>query len=61
MAAAVSNRMHEAAFFAVGQAVKAWNESDASQGRDAAGDIRASPFGLVERVAGRQFPLDGRA
>lgn len=29
-----------------------------SHGRKAAGDIRASAFGFVERAGGRQFPLD---
>ena len=58
MADAGLQPQHEAAFFALSQAVKAWNESDASHGREAAGDIRASAFGFVERVTGRQFSLD---
>lgn len=58
MAAAGLEPQHEAAFFALGQAVKAWNESDASHGRGAAGDFRAGAFGFVERVANRRFPLN---
>ena len=58
MAAAGLQPQHEAALFALGQAVKAWNELDASHGREAAGDIRGSAFGFVERVMGRQFPLN---
>ena len=57
MAAAGLQPQHDAAFFALGQAIKAWNELDASHGREGAGDIRAGAFGFVERVKDRQFPL----
>ena len=57
MAAAGLQPQHDAAFFALGQAIKAWNELDASHGREGAGDIRAGAFGFVERVKDRHFSL----